>query len=85
MSVYSQRSSSSKGSKRIAKNSQVDESLFGAKKASTALPGKRNPAELEKVVQEVRNGELKNPNAVIISHSELLRMKVLIDLSRSEF
>jgi len=76
MSVYSQRSNSSKGSKRVAKNSEVDETLFGgSKKPSTALADSKRREEIQKITQEVRKGEVTNPNAIVIPHSELLRMK----------
>jgi len=88
MSVYSNRSSSSKTSKRIAKKTEVDESLFGkiyhriissnklGNKPNTAN-AIRDPVEVQKITQEIRKGELTNPNAVLIPKSELQRMKVM--------
>jgi hypothetical protein len=75
MSVYSQRSSTSKRSNRIAKDSQVDETLFGGKKPNTANGDRKKQEEIQKLTAEVRNGEVTNPNAIIISQTELQRMK----------
>jgi len=75
MSVYSQRSSSSKASNRVARNSHVDETLFGNKSGTANSASKKRQEEIKKITEEVKKGELKNPNAVIITHSDLLRMK----------
>jgi len=79
MSVYSHRSNSSKGSKRVAKNSEVDEALFGSKKPNTATVAartKENFEAIQKLQQEIRTGgNVTNPNAIVIPKSELLRMK----------
>lgn len=48
--------------------------IGGNKKPSTAVSEKKRQ-EIQKVTQEIRKGELTNPNAIIIPQSELLRMK----------
>jgi len=75
MSVYSQRSSSSKGTQRVAKKSHVDEALFGTKKPSTAIGHIRDPEEIKQIMNEVKQGQLRNPNAAIITRDDLIRMR----------
>ena len=50
---------------------------IGTKKPGTAESGTRKKAEIMKLKEEAKTGELTNPNAIIIPNSEIQRMKVL--------
>mmetsp|Transcript_41346 Transcript_41346/g.36701 ORF Transcript_41346/g.36701 Transcript_41346/m.36701 type:complete len:134 (+) Transcript_41346:32-433(+) len=74
-SIASGRTGSSRGSYRItSKKSNVDETLFGNKKPSSAQ-GRRN-SEIRKVQEEVRTGNVTSINKVsVLPQSEIIRMK----------
>lgn len=59
---------------KINRKADVDETLFAQKRVSSAQ-GSTRKQEIEKLQNELKTGEIKNPNAIVISQSELARMK----------
>jgi len=59
----------------MARNSHVDDTLFGNKSGIANSDCKKRQQEIMRITEEVKKGELKNPHAVIITKSDLLRMK----------
>jgi len=76
MSVYSRRSSSTTPSKRFVKSS-ADEALFGLNKGATTARGhhSRRESDVQELTQKARTGQALPANAIIISPSDLQRMK----------
>jgi len=76
MSVYSRRSSSTTPAKRFVKSS-ADEALFGLNQGATTARAyhSRRESDVQQLTQKARTGQPLPPNAIIISPTDLQRMK----------
>lgn len=58
--------------------------FFGNKRVNSAKGGSRKD-ELEKLTQQLKTGEIKNPNASIVTPADIARMKnMAVTLTRAQ-